>query len=78
MTTKNEKLIYEDSGAQIVEVNHRYAYLWRGSEPLAVGDRVEAPGTPFSGFEPWIGTVTNLGSDYLGAMSTLLRKLSNT
>lgn len=68
------EIVFERNGAQIVTVNRVYGYLWRESEPLEVGDKVVAPGSQFTAYEPWVGTVTSLGSDYTGHMVTLISK----
>lgn len=59
-------------GDQIVRVKE-YSYLWAGN-PLRVGDEVLLPGSEFRP-EPWIATVTGLGSTYHGEMKHILRRL---
>lgn len=67
---------YADSGKQIVEVDHRYAYTWDGAEPLAVGDQVVLPSNWLIKHES-DGRVTGLGTTYDGALSAIARKINN-
>jgi hypothetical protein len=64
---------FEIRGKQAVTVDDRYAYLWGGDTPLAVGDRVVLGGSAFS--SDWVGTVTALGSTYDGHHSYILDRL---
>lgn len=59
-------------GDQVVEVEG-YAYRWRGTPRLAIGDRVVIPGN-------WLfpnareGAVTDLGTTYKGELSFVVRR----
>lgn len=68
---------HDADGRQLVEVG-RYSYTWNGDDPLAVGDDVMLPENYVSaarlGPGPWRGTVSALGSTYVGAMSPVLRR----
>ncbi|PYC77336.1 hypothetical protein C7C46_19025 [Streptomyces tateyamensis] len=67
--------IYDLDGDQVVQVG-RYAYRWRGGEPLEVGDRVRIPENYVSrlkdGPGPTIGVVTALGTTYRGDLSVII------
>ena len=68
---------YELDGHQVVEVG-RYAYRWRGSDPLSVGDRVVLPENWLSRIKDGPGSredvVTRLGSTYRGELSFIVRR----
>ncbi len=68
---------YEFGGDQVVEVG-RYAYRWRGSPPLTVGERVVLPSNWVSqlkaGPGAFEGVVTKLGATYRGELSFILRR----
>lgn len=70
--THRATIVYELEGDQVVSVG-RYAYRWRGSPPLAVGDRVLLPENWLSrkkdGPGNWIGVITELGTTYPGALA---------
>lgn len=72
MTT--QELTGDQEDAQVLTIDEVYGYLWRGTELLTVGDRVELPGK-LSTDPPWEGTVTELGNDYIGWMRYVIRKL---
>ncbi|WP_432064644.1 hypothetical protein [Streptomyces sp. C10-9-1] len=67
--------VYEVGGHQVVEVG-RYTYRWRGSRPLAVGDRVLLPENYVSrmkdGPGPTTAVVTKLGTTYRGPLSDIV------
>ncbi|WP_283136207.1 hypothetical protein [Rhizohabitans arisaemae] len=71
--------VYEVDGDQVVEVG-KYAYRWRGSMPLEVGDRVLLPENWLSRMKDGPGAyqdvVTKLGSTYRGEMSRILSRVS--
>ncbi len=64
--------VFEVDGEQVVSVG-RYAYRWRGSPPLTVGDRVLLPENWLSrkkdGPGPWTGVITELGTTYTGMLA---------
>jgi hypothetical protein len=68
---------YELDGHQVVEVG-RYAYRWRGSSPLSVGDRVVLPENWLSRVKDGPGSreavVTKLGTRYRGELSFIVRR----
>jgi hypothetical protein len=68
-------IVYEVDGEQIVSVG-RYAYRWKGTPPLEVGDRVVLPENWFSrkkdGPGDWVGVVTELGSSYTGSIASVV------
>lgn len=68
---------YEIDGDQVVEVG-RYAYRWRGSPPLMVGDRVVLPENWVSALRSGPGTfddvVTKLGATYRGELAHIVRR----
>ncbi|MFE2025482.1 hypothetical protein ACFW9V_10085 [Streptomyces hygroscopicus] len=67
--------VYEIAGDQVVEVG-RYAYRWRGSGRLEVGDRVLLPENYVSrmkdGPGPTVGVVSALGTTYRGELSFIV------
>ncbi|MFC5752595.1 hypothetical protein [Actinomadura rugatobispora] len=67
--------VHEVDGGQAVEVDG-YAYLWRGAEPLEVGDHVLLPENYVSrvknGPGPTRGVVTRLGITYRGELATII------
>ncbi|MFI1253197.1 hypothetical protein ACH4U6_05220 [Streptomyces netropsis] len=69
--------VYEVDGHQVVDVGG-YAYRWRGSVALEVGDRVLLPENYVSrmkhGPGPTVGVVTQLGTTYSGPLSDILRR----
>ncbi|MFF5127663.1 hypothetical protein ACFY41_12170 [Streptomyces syringium] len=73
--------IYEVDGHQAVDVGG-YAYLWRGSAPLEVGDRVLLPENYVSrmknGPGPTVGVVSKLGTTYRGHMSFIVGRGPDT
>jgi hypothetical protein len=64
----------DNAGNQIVAIG-RYAYVWAGAEPLKVGDVVELPGNWTTGFEPYRGAVTALGTGYNGPLDRVVRRV---
>lgn len=64
-------------GHQAVEVDG-YAYLWTGTEPLRVGERVLLPENYVSSLKhgpgPFVGVVTGLGTTYTGTLARVLRR----
>ncbi|MGH3326781.1 MAG: hypothetical protein ACRDPT_03110 [Streptomycetales bacterium] len=70
---------YDFDGDQVVEVGG-YAYRWRGSMRLAVGDRVLVPENYISrmkhGPGPYEGVVTKLGATYRGELSFIVGRVS--
>lgn len=64
-------------GHQAVEVDG-YAYLWTGTPPLGLGERVLLPENYVSNLKhgpgPFIGVVTALGTTYDGPLSRVLRR----
>ncbi|MYV65958.1 hypothetical protein GT043_08420 [Streptomyces sp. SID2131] len=66
--------VYEVDGCQVVQVG-KYSYRWRGSDPLAVGDRVLLPENWLSkikeGTGPTAGVVTKLGTTYRGSLADI-------
>jgi hypothetical protein len=60
----------DGKGRQLVVVDG-YTWAWDGTPDLAVGDDVELPGNAFTGGRPYRGTVTRLGSDYLGSIRAI-------
>lgn len=73
--THGPTIVYELDGDQVVSVG-RYAYRWRGSPPLAVGERVLLPENWLSrkkdGPGNWIGVVTELGTTYTGTLAVVV------
>lgn len=69
-----ELLFADEAPAQVVTVNHRWAYRWEKAPALEVGERVRLPE---SWVQPgtWVGTVTALGSDYTGPMRAVLARV---
>ncbi|MFG2720693.1 hypothetical protein ACGFW5_20675 [Streptomyces sp. NPDC048416] len=71
------KRVYEIGGHQVVDVGG-YAYRWRGSTPLAVGDRVLLPENYVSrmknGAGPTLGAVSKLGTTYRGPLSDIVSR----
>ncbi len=65
---------HDERGSQIVQVAG-YTYVWRGDEPLKVGDLVELP--PGWGVDPWQAPVSALGSSYRGYMKAVIRRLND-
>jgi hypothetical protein len=59
----------------------KYTYLWTGDEPLVPGDLVLLPENWVSrmihGPGPFEDTVTEIGSDYDGAVSRVIRKVGH-
>lgn len=77
----NTKRVYEIDGHQVVDVGG-YAYRWRGSEPLGVGDRVLLPENYVSrmknGPGPTVGVVSKLGTTYRGSLSDISSRVHPT
>ncbi|MFE6917829.1 hypothetical protein [Streptomyces rubiginosohelvolus] len=71
------KRVYEIGGHQVVDVGG-YAYRWRGSTPLEVGDRVLLPENYVSrmknGPGPTLGLVSKLGTTYRGPLSDIVSR----
>ncbi|MGD9485746.1 hypothetical protein WDH52_21250 [Streptomyces sp. TRM70308] len=71
------KRVYEIGGHQVVDVGG-YAYHWRGSTPLEVGDRVLLPESYVSrmknGPGPSLGVVSKLGTTYRGPLSDIVSR----
>ncbi|MFI7089751.1 hypothetical protein ACIBUR_39985 [Streptomyces anulatus] len=71
------KRVYEIGGHQVVDVGG-YAYSWRGSTPLEVGDRVLLPENYVSrmknGPGPTLGVVSKLGTTYRGPLSDIVSR----
>ncbi|MCH0573132.1 hypothetical protein I3F60_28465 [Streptomyces sp. MUM 136J] len=69
--------VYEIGGHQVVDIGG-YAYRWRGSTPLEVGDRVLLPENYVSrmknGPGPTLGVVSKLGTTYRGALSDIVSR----
>jgi hypothetical protein len=63
-------------GRQLVVVDGRYAYAWGGGSELKVGDQLQLPGAWWNGHAPWIGQVTQLGTDYDGYILSALYKIA--
>lgn len=59
---------------QLVTIG-KYAYAWKGDEPLKVGDRVLLPSN-WLRTTPFEGVVTALGSTWNGEHATILKKLA--
>jgi hypothetical protein len=66
---------YGEPGRQVVTINNRLAYVWRGNEPLKVGDKVWLPGNWTTMNHEFTGEVTSLGSAYDGALMPVLRRI---
>ncbi|MER5304985.1 hypothetical protein ABT039_36735 [Streptomyces lasiicapitis] len=75
------KRVYEIDGHQVVDVGG-YAYRWRGSTPLEVGDRVLLPENYVSRMKndpgPTLGVVSKLGTTYRGPLSDIVRRAPTT
>ncbi|MFE0794361.1 hypothetical protein [Streptomyces mutabilis] len=75
----DSRRVYEIDGHQVVDVGG-YAYRWRGSTPLEVGDRVLLPENYVSrmknGPGPTLGVVSKLGTTYCGPLSDIVRRVS--
>ncbi len=75
------KRVYEIDGHQVVDVGG-YAYRWRGSTPLEVGDRVLLPENYVSrmknGPGPTLGVVSKLGTTYRGPLADIVRRAPAT
>ncbi|WP_239648878.1 hypothetical protein [Nocardiopsis chromatogenes] len=73
--------IHEIAGDQVVDVEG-YAYRWRGSGRLEVGDRVLLPENYVSrmkhGPGPFVGVVSALGTTYRGALSVIIGRAPET
>ncbi len=73
--------VYEVDGCQVVQVG-KYSYRWRGSDPLAVGDRVLLPENWLSkvkeGPGPTVGVVTKLGTTYRGFLADIVGRAPAT
>ncbi|MDX3854092.1 hypothetical protein PV679_26265 [Streptomyces sp. AK02-01A] len=73
--------MYEVEGHQVVDVSG-YAYRWRGSKPLEVGDSVLLPENYVSrmkhGPGPAVGVVTKLGTTYHGPLTDIVRRAPET
>ncbi|MFE0690222.1 hypothetical protein ACFV0Z_18985 [Streptomyces xiamenensis] len=73
----SSKRVYEIGGHQVVDVGG-YAYRWRGSTPLEVGDRVLLPENYVSrlkyGPGPTQGVVSKLGTTYRGPLSDIVSR----
>lgn len=54
------------TGAQIVQVDSRYAFSWAGSPDLKIGERVHCEGR--SQNSHFVGTVTGFGTEYEGPL----------
>ncbi|MFC9278106.1 hypothetical protein [Streptomyces collinus] len=67
--------VYEIAGDQVVSVG-RYAYRWRGSGRLEVGDHVLLPENYVSRMKDGpgltVGVVSELGTTYRGELSTIV------
>ncbi len=78
--THGHSIVYEMDGDQVVSVG-RYAYRWRGTPPLEVGDRVLLPENWFSrkkdGPGHWVGVVTELGTTYTGAIAHVVDRMKH-
>ncbi|MFJ4829306.1 hypothetical protein ACIP79_05175 [Streptomyces sp. NPDC088747] len=77
----DSKRVYEIDGHQVVDVGG-YAYRWRGSTPLEIGDRVLLPENYVSrmknGPGPTLGVVSKLGTTYRGPLSDIVRRAPAT
>ena len=64
--------VFDVDGDQVISVG-KYAYRWRGGQPLAVGDRVLLPENWLSrkkdGPGHWVGVITELGTTYTGSLA---------
>lgn len=69
--TSDPSLRTHIGGDQIVRCG-RYAYRWRGAEPLKLGDRVQLPGNWVSP-DGWEATVTGFGTTYQGSIEAVVR-----
>lgn len=66
---------YQDADGQLVTVNGKLAYRWRGRQALEVGEDVWLPGNEGTKGQPWRGRVTALGTDYPGAIRNITDRL---
>jgi hypothetical protein len=76
-----EGRVFAVDGEQVVSVG-RYAYRWRGSPPLAVGDRVLLPENWLSrkkdGPGHWVGVITELGTTYTGTLAHVVDRATES
>jgi hypothetical protein len=60
-----------DESGQLVTIDDRLAFRWRGHDPLDIGEQVWLPGTPSTSWHPWRGTVTALGTRFGGRINNV-------
>ncbi|MEU9349008.1 hypothetical protein AB0D74_48210 [Streptomyces sp. NPDC048278] len=79
LDTKNRR--FEVDGDQAITVDG-YGYRWSGPGTLEVGDRVLLPENYVSavrhGPGSFLGTVTELGTTYIGTLSTIISRAPST